>query len=156
MRNLIVYPNPILSMKAIPYGEKEKISPTLISDMLQIMYDYGGVGLSGPQVGVSKRIIIFVDPAKNEYTCLINPEFFPIEDTMEYSDEGCLSCPNVYGPIYRYKKIHIIGETSKRKKIEFDGEGLIARIIQHEVDHLNGITLLDRMDVITRFSQQSV
>ena len=106
--------------------------------MSETMIDYQGIGLAAPQVHISKRIIIFRNPDKNDnkriqITPLINPSFQPISNEQEDDWEGCLSIPGMQGFVRRYNKI------------ENEAEGLHARVVQHEIDHLDGILYTERL-----------
>ncbi len=122
----------------------------IVYDMSETMIDYNGIGLAAPQVHLSKRIIIFRNPDieekdKIQITVLINPAIKPISDEKEDDWEGCLSIPGMQGLVTRYKKIKYIGYDLNGKKIENEADGLHARVVQHEVDHLNGILYTSRL-----------
>ena len=122
----------------------------IIYDMSETMIDYKGIGLAAPQVHLSKRIIIFRNPdfeekEKIQITPLINPTFKPMSDEKEDEWEGCLSIPGMQGLVSRYKKISYIGYDLNGKKIEAIAEGLHARVVQHEIDHLDGILYTSRL-----------
>lgn len=129
----------------------EKVTPEvrkLIKDMFETMRHAPGIGLAAPQVGVLRRIIVVdVEEAELEYPpiALINPE---ITDKAgeEIGDEGCLSLPNIRVEVKRPSQISVRGITHKGKEIEFEADGLFARAIQHEVDHLNGILIIDYLE----------
>lgn len=151
MRRLILYPDPVLAQKCTPYGKKQKPDNDLMSEMFAVMSTCSGLGLAAPQVGETKRVIVLFNPLKGKGLCIFNPEYFPVGEEMDYTDEGCLSLPGVFVPISRYKKIHVKafkGDTGE--PVEFEAEALLAKIIQHEIDHLDGMTMLDRMDVLTQ------
>ena len=121
-----------------------------IYDMSETMIDYGGIGLAAPQVHLSKRIIIFRNPDlkekdKIQITPLINPVFKPLTDEKENDWEGCLSIPGMQGLVRRYKKINYSGYDLNGNKIENEADGLHARVVQHEIDHLNGVLYTDRL-----------
>tara|TARA_Y100001970_G_C13945232_1_gene705291 strand:+ start:232 stop:759 length:528 start_codon:yes stop_codon:yes gene_type:complete len=122
----------------------------IVYDMSETMIDYNGIGLAAPQVHLSKRIIIFRNPDNKEkeriqITPLINPIFDPIGDEKEDDWEGCLSIPGMQGLVSRYKKIKYHGYDLHGNKIENTAEGLHARVVQHEIDHLNGILYIARL-----------
>ncbi len=122
----------------------------IIYDMSETMIDYNGIGLAAPQVHLSKRIIIFRNPdieekEKIQITPLINPVFKPIGEDKEDDWEGCLSIPGMQGLVTRYKKIYYSGYDLDGNKIENEVEGLHARVIQHEIDHLDGILYISRL-----------
>ena len=122
----------------------------LIYDMSETMIDYNGIGLAAPQVHISKRIIIFRNPDKKEkekikITPLINPKYEPLNDEKEDEWEGCLSIPGMQGLVTRYKKISYTGFDMDGNKIQNVVEGLHARVVQHEIDHLDGILYTERL-----------
>ena len=122
----------------------------IIYDMSETMIDYKGIGLAAPQVHVSKRIIIFRNPDIEEVdkiniTPLINPIFESLGDETEDDWEGCLSIPGMQGLVRRFQKIKYQGYDITGKKIEIEAQGLHARVIQHEIDHLDGILYTDRL-----------
>ena len=141
------YPDPILSMKAKPVG---KISPKefrLIQDMIETMYQEDGVGLAAPQVGISQRIIVVSpegEPGDEEV--YINPEILESSQDEEVGPEGCLSLPGVSCDVRRAKRIQLRTLDLKGKQRTEDLKDFHARVMQHEIDHLNGVLLIDRLD----------
>ena len=122
----------------------------IVYDMSETMIDYNGIGLAAPQVHLSRRIIIFRNPdiedkEKIQITPLINPVFKPLNDEKDDDWEGCLSIPGMQGLVSRYKKINYYGYDIEGNKIETQAEGLHARVIQHEIDHLDGILYTSRL-----------
>ena len=122
----------------------------IIYDMSETMIDYKGIGLAAPQVHISKRIIVFRNPDIEELdkiniTPLINPIFEPLGNEKEDDWEGCLSIPRMQGLVRRFKKIKYHGYDITGKKIENEAQGLHARVIQHEIDHLDGILYIKRL-----------
>ncbi|MGI6224905.1 MAG: peptide deformylase [Peptococcales bacterium] len=124
--------------------EVKKITPNiikLVKNMAETMYDANGVGLAAPQVGVLKRVIV-IDVGEG-IIALINPEI--IETSGEQTDlEGCLSFPGLVGEVTRADKVKVKGLTPEGKEVILEGEGLLARAFQHEIDHLNGILFVDK------------
>ena len=121
-----------------------------VYDMSETMIDYNGIGLAAPQVHISQRIIIFRNPDneqkdKIQITPLINPTYKPTNNEKENDWEGCLSIPGMQGLVRRYKKINYEGYDLNGNKIENSAEGLHARVVQHEIDHLDGILYTDRL-----------
>ena len=122
----------------------------IVYDMSETMIDYSGIGLAAPQVHLSMRVIVFRNPDINDQdkikvTPLINPVFSPIGEEKENDWEGCLSIPGMQGLVTRYKKISYHGFDLDGNKIENQAEGLHARVVQHEIDHLNGVLYTDRL-----------
>ena len=122
----------------------------IIYDMSETMIDYSGIGLAAPQVHMSKRIIIFRNPdveekEKIQITPLINPKYEPVSEEKDDDWEGCLSIPGMQGLVSRYKKITYTGYDLNGDTIKNTAEGLHARVVQHEIDHLDGILYTERL-----------
>ncbi len=115
---------------------------TLLKDMAETMYEFEGVGLAAPQVGILKRIII-IDIGEGLIE-LINPEIIEMQGE-QVDSEGCLSLPNRTGDVIRPDKVKVKGLNSKGEEVTINGSGLLARALCHEVDHLNGILFIDRV-----------
>ena len=144
---VIHYPNPTLSKKAEAVERITQKEERLIQDMIDTMHQEDGVGLAAPQVGISKRIIVISPNAKpGEERALINPEILERFGGEEMGLEGCLSLPGISGEVRRAKKIKFQARTLKNEKITELATDFAARVIQHEIDHLNGILLIDRVD----------
>lgn len=140
---IVTYPDPILHKKA---KAVERVTPEvtrLMDDMAQTMYVDSGVGLAASQVGVSLRVIV-VDVGLNELIQLANPEIVSASGTIEW-EEGCLSVPEFRLKVERHAKIVVKGLDKKNKHVEFLAEGLFAVAFQHEIDHLDGKLLIDRV-----------
>lgn len=115
----------------------------LISDMRDTLRQARGLGLAAPQVGVSKRLIV-VKLWNDEYV-LINPRFTHLSREKELGEEGCLSLPGFYCDLVRSKKVRVKGLNPEGKKIKIKAQGLLARVLQHEIDHLDGILITDKI-----------
>ena len=148
MAKVLTWPNEILTRKAspVPYGEKCR---ELVDSMFDAMDYPNGIGLAAPQIGVDKRIIVVKVPAiKNgmivagatKHT-LINPEIIWKKGQLEMGYEGCLSFPGERVAVPRWPRIKVRGFTIRWEPVTIGGKGLVARVLQHEIDHLNGITL---------------
>jgi len=142
--NIIINPNPILRKKStkinlnkINSNEIKKIC----ADMTETMIKKDGVGLAAPQIGKNIRLIVVNINAKP--TCMINPIITKKSWAKEYEEEGCLSLPNIFGKVKRHKKIKCLYYDYNGKKQAISVEKLTARIIQHEIDHLDGILFID-------------
>lgn len=109
-----------------------------------------GVGLAAPQIGVSKRIIVL--DLDGEFHILINPELVETSGEEDESQEGCLSVPGVDAPVVRKRRACVRGLNLEGKEIEVGGEGLIARALQHEIDHLDGVLFIDHLSPARRQS----
>jgi len=137
------YPDPILRKKAREVKEIGREEKELIKEMLETMYRNQGVGLAAPQVGVLKRIVV-VDVGEGPRV-FINPKIVKKGGGKEVSEEGCLSVPGVFLRIKRWKEIEVEGLNENGEKVKVKARGLFARALQQEIDHLNGILILDRM-----------
>lgn len=162
----MLYTDARLRKKSVKVARVDAAIKKLTSDMVETMRADFGMGLSAPQVGVLKRIIIYeyIKPAGSKdpsplraggssepeasipLRILINPEIVHFSKTTKVGEEGCLSFPNLYGDVRRSKKIKVTALDANGRSIEFDAKGLEARVIQHEVDHLEGILFVDRLE----------
>ncbi len=113
----------------------------LIEDMIDTMKEAQGVGLAAPQVGISKRVIVIQD--NDTVFEIVNPEI--IANQGEVIDiEGCLSCPGAYGEVSRFAEVEVKGKDRHGKDIQVTGQALLARVLQHEIDHLDGVLFIDK------------
>ena len=143
-----VYGEPVLREKALPVKEITPEILNLIKDMVETMYVDSGVGLAAPQVGVSKRIIV-IDGEEDGLIVLINPMIVKSEGEV-VEEEGCLSLPGIYSQVKRSSKVTVKALDENGDPIEITKEGLTARALQHEIDHLDGILFIDRIGRMTR------
>lgn len=143
-----MYPDDPLTKVAEPYDAVGAEVKRLARDMFETMDAQDGVGLAGPQVGVARRIFVLREPEGDEM-CLINPEIVE-SDGREEGEEGCLSLPRVYAMVPRATRIRVRALDLNGKELDFEARDFLARIIQHELDHLNGVIFLDRVDILTR------
>lgn len=142
------YGEPILREKALPVEEVTPEILNLIKDMAETMYTASGVGLAASQVGVPKRIIL-VDGEEDGLIVLINPMIIKSEGEV-VEEEGCLSVPDIYSQVKRSFKVTIKALNENGDPIEITKEDLIARALQHEIDHLDGILFIDRIGRMER------
>ena len=131
---------PVLKQLAAPVKKIDKRMKKLLDDMAETMYATEGIGIAAPQVGVSLRMVV-VDVDGKRYD-IINPEIISREGSA-VDIEGCLSCPDLFGEVERAEKIRVKFTTRYHKEKILDAEGLLARCIQHEVDHLDGRLFID-------------
>lgn len=117
----------------------------LLNNMMETLTQEDGVGLAAPQIGVSKRVIIAYNEEIDEVVEIINPEIVSFSGEI-IDNEGCLSVPGRVGKVNRAKEIVVKGQNADGKLIEFNASGMFARIIQHEIDHLNGILFIDKLE----------
>jgi peptide deformylase len=142
---IIKNPNPILRKKSILVDLKkinEKDFKILIEDMKHTMLKKDGVGLAAPQIGKNKRIITV--NTKDGVIAMINPRILNKSFLKEWDEEGCLSVPGIYGKVKRSKKLKCEFFDMDKKKNIISAQGFFARIIQHEIDHLDGILFIDK------------
>ena len=135
--------HPVLKQIAEPVEYVNKKLRALIDDMAETMYETDGVGLAAPQVAVSKRIIVVDDHAGSGLIALINPEITHAEGS-QVGPEGCLSVPGYFGDVVRFDKITVKGIDPHNKKVTIKAEGFLARIFQHEIDHLEGHLFIEK------------
>jgi len=141
--NILHFPDDRLRTKARPVAEVTDKHRTLISNMLETMYDAPGIGLAATQVNVHERVLVIdISEEKNEPIALINPEILEKDGDQEF-DEGCLSVPGIYETIHRAEKILVKALNKEGESIEMRAEGLLAVCIQHEMDHLEGKLFVD-------------
>ena len=135
---------------AVPVTKFDDSLEMLVDAMFETLEEADGVGLAGPQVGVNQRLFIVSIPDKNIYREFINPEI--IETSLETGpyEEGCLSIPGVYKNVERPLKVSVFAKDVKGKGFTVNADGLFARVIQHEYDHLNGKLFIDHLDEETR------
>ncbi|MCB1831996.1 MAG: peptide deformylase [Geminicoccaceae bacterium] len=148
---IIEVPDPILKRPTDRVEQYDDDLRRLLDDMLETMYDAPGIGLAGPQVGVSRRLaVIDISEEKNEPVRLVNPSIEWRSDTIVQAEEGCLSLPGQYADIRRPDAVHVcyLDEYGREQRIEADG--LLARCLQHEIDHLDGILFTDHISSLKR------
>jgi len=139
--------DPVLRARAEPVDGIDESVRRLVVDMLETMYDAPGVGLAAPQIGVSRRVIVF--DAGEGPRVLINPELIETEGEWSF-EEGCLSVPGRYWLITRPGFARVRGLDLDGRDVEYAGDELVGRVLQHEVDHLNGQLLIERLEIKTR------
>ncbi len=140
------YPDPILKKKAEPFEKFGPEEQRLFDDMIETMYVEDGVGLAAPQIGVSKRIFVASPTMKRgEEFVMVNPEILELKG-REVGGEGCLSLPGIAGEVPRAKKVRFRFQDRFGNVQEMEVKDLFAKIVQHELDHLDGILLIDRVD----------
>ena len=149
---IVKYPDPVLQKPGEPVTEFNSELRNLVADMFETMYASQGIGLAAPQVGVSKRITVIdlsqgKDPAKK--LVLVNPEVI-VTEGRQYQEEGCLSFPEIREKVVRAAKVSVRAQDENGKWFEMDGEELLARAFQHEIDHLDGILFIFRMSPLKR------
>jgi len=149
---IVKYPEPVLSQPGEPVAEFNDELRKFVADMFETMYSAQGIGLAAPQVAVSKRVTVIdlsmgKDPAQK--LVLINPEV-TLREGKQYEEEGCLSFPEIREKVQRAAKVKIRAQDEHGKWFEMDGEELLSRAFQHEIDHLDGVLFIFRMSALKR------
>lgn len=150
---IVISPNPILRQVSEPCEVGDKSLKKLAKHMAKAMYKYEGVGLAAPQLGVLKRLIVVdVDFENSEQNpiVLVNPEILETRGELATDEEGCLSCPGISVPITRPSWVCVRYFDLDGNECEIEGDGLLARCLQHEIDHLDGKTLFESASPVDR------
>ena len=149
---ILKYPHPILKKRSEVVNQINEEVKKLIRDMRETMYQAGGVGLAACQVGVPRRVIVLdvspLDP-QHSFFALINPEIISEEGEIDH-EEGCLSVPDCLEKVKRREKVCVRGLSVEGRDIEIKGEGILAIALQHEIDHINGVLILDKISRLKR------
>jgi len=150
--HICTYPEEILRQPAEPITEIDEEVVKLVDHMTETMYSAPGIGLAATQVGVAKQLLV-ADMAprrpESELIVLINPEIVAAEGEVIF-EEGCLSVPDYQAEVKRHEKITVRGLNLKGEEVEIEAEGMLAIVLQHEIDHLNGILFIDRLSKLKR------
>jgi peptide deformylase len=147
---ILEFPDERLRKVAAPVKNIDNSTQTFIDDMLETMYESGGIGLAATQVNVHQRILVIdTSEEKNEPLCLINPEIISKDGEFEYK-EGCLSVPESFEKIIRPGHIIVKGLDRNGVEIEIEAHDLLSTCIQHEIDHLNGKLFVDYLSPLKR------
>jgi peptide deformylase len=152
IRRILKHGEPVLHERAREISEFTPELQTLIDDMIETMYGAPGIGLAAPQVGVSLRLFVAdtsAGRAASDLVVMINPEFVE-RDGVQTEDEGCLSVPGFNATVVRPARAVIKGLDRRGQPQQLTGEGLLARVFQHEIDHLDGTLFVDRLRGIKR------
>jgi peptide deformylase len=146
------YPEPVLSQPGEPVTEFNDELRQLVADLFETAYAAQGIGLAAPQVGVSRRLTVIdlsMGKEPKDKLVLINPEVISSEGRL-YEEEGCLSFPDIREKVVRAAKVRIRAQDEYGKWFEMDGEELLSRAMQHEIDHLDGVLFIFRMSPLKR------
>jgi len=152
VRKIHTWPDEVLRRKAAPVEDFGEELQRLVDDMLETMYAAPGVGLAAPQVGISSRLFVIdtsSDTEPGQVIVLANPELVEAEDEVE-SEEGCLSVPDYSAKVKRARRVAVRGRNRHGQPVEVRGEELLARALQHELDHLEGTLFIDRLSPFRR------
>ena len=143
------YGDPVLRRRAKPVEAVTPEVKRIIADMIDTMYDEVGLGLAAPQVGISLRLMVVGDEDGREARALLNPVI--AEQGGEIvAEEGCLSIPGVFAPVRRAEWVRLEAQDEQGRSVTTTARGLRARVFQHEMDHLDGVLFIDRLDPVTR------
>jgi peptide deformylase len=150
---IITLPDPLLRKEALPVERIDKELLRLAEDMLATMYDAPGIGLAAPQVGVSRRLIV-MDPSRDEEPktplIMINPEILDRSEEMRTHEEGCLSIPEFTADVDRPAVTRVAYLDEEGRPQELTLEGIWSTLVQHEIDHLNGVLFIDYLSRLKR------
>jgi len=142
-----IFPDPVLNMQAKPILSFDSDLAQLIEDMFETMYEAPGVGLAAPQLGIAKRVFV-ADIGEGPFA-MVNPEIVETHGKWKY-EEGCLSVPDRYWHIKRHDYARAQGFDVDGAPVMFEGDELMGRVLQHEIDHLDGLLLLSHLGVRTK------
>ena len=145
LRHVRKFGDPVLRASAVKVERFDDDLRAEIETMGRLMHDAIGVGLAATQVGVLHRVLVYCAYADDPVTALVNPELEWASEELEVAEEGCLSLPGVHVEVERPSRVRVRAQDGEGQAIEVEAEGLEARVIQHEIDHLNGVLILDRI-----------
>jgi peptide deformylase len=140
------YPDPVLRLAAKEVEEVDETVAGLVERMAKLMQEARGVGLAAPQIGVLRRVLVYQADDEGPLVALVNPRLTASSEEQETSEEGCLSlgAASVVVPVERPLRVTVVASTPEGEEVEVEAEGLEARVIQHELDHLDGVLIIDR------------
>jgi peptide deformylase len=138
------YPDPALRMRANEVEDFDEALSKLVERLEHLLHDANGLGLAATQIGVLQRVFVFQPDPEQPPVALVNPRLVEPSDERIADDEGCLSLQAVVIPVERHERVTIEGKSPSGEDIRLELEGLPARVVQHELDHLDGILILDR------------
>lgn len=145
---ILRYGSPELREICRPVAPDETDLPALVEALAQAVAEQGGVGLSAPQIGDRRRVVVIVDPrrpGRRELLVLVNPVMSVSPDRLAAREEGCLSFPGLYLRLRRARAVRVTHLDLEGRERWFEAEGLLARIVQHEIDHLDGVLFIDHL-----------
>ena len=152
MSKIITAGNPDLKRKALPVTAFDKKLKFIISDMKKTLYEANGVGLAAPQIDLNIRVFV-ADDGESGFEAYVNPVWEPVGNETNVDTEGCLSVPGYVGLVERYTTVRIKYQDVRVKKKQKVATGLLARCIQHETDHLNGILFIEKATALRRLEE---
>lgn len=152
MSKIITAGNPDLKRKALPVTAFDKKLKFIINDMKKTLYEANGVGLAAPQIDLNMRVFV-ADDGESGFEAYVNPVWEPVGNETNVDTEGCLSVPGYVGLVERYTTVRIKYQDVRGKKKQKVATGLLARCIQHETDHLNGILFIEKATALRRLEE---
>jgi peptide deformylase len=167
IREIVKHPNDVLRRKAARVETINDSTQQLIDDMIETMRLAPGVGLAAPQVNVPLRIVVVeygaepdedeedAKPAPKKLYTLINPEISRSSKETEVANEGCLSIPGIVGDVERSLSVTVLGQNRHGQPVKIKASGWLARIFQHEIDHLNGVLFIDRAEKVFQLQEEA-
>jgi len=147
IHEIVKYPDPVLAKRGEPVTVFDDKLKTLVEEMFESMYEAQGIGLAAPQIGLSQRLTVIDISFKKDpeaKVVLINPEIIHREG-QQYEEEGCLSLPEIREKVKRAAKVKVRAQNTDGEWFEIEGEELLSRAFQHEIDHLDGVLFIDRL-----------
>ncbi len=147
IHEIVKYPDPVLAKRGVPVTVFDDKLKTLVEEMFESMYEAQGIGLAAPQIGLSQRLTVIDVSFKKDPEAkivLVNPEIIEREGE-QYEEEGCLSLPEIREKVKRAAKVKVRAQNVDGEWYEIEGEELLSRAFQHEIDHLDGILFIDRL-----------
>jgi peptide deformylase len=147
IHEIVKYPDPVLAKRGEAVTQFDENLKTLVEEMFESMYAAQGIGLAAPQIGLSQRLTVIDISFKKDPEAkivLINPEIIDREG-QQYEEEGCLSLPEIRDKVKRAAKVKVRAQNTDGEWFEIEGEELLARAFQHEIDHLDGVLFIDRL-----------
>jgi peptide deformylase len=147
IHEIVKYPDPVLARRGEPVSVFDDKLKTLVEEMFESMYAAQGIGLAAPQIGLSQRLTVIDVSFKKDpeaRIALINPEIIEREGE-QYEEEGCLSLPEIREKVKRAAKVKVRAQDTDGEWFEVEGEELLSRAFQHEIDHLDGVLFIDRL-----------
>ena len=145
LRHVRKFGDPVLRATALPVERFDADLEGEVQRMGELMHDALGVGLAATQLGVLHRVLVYKAYVDDPVTALVNPEMDWMSEELELGPEGCLSLPGVHVEVERHARLRVRGRDERGEELEIEAEGLEARVIQHEIDHLDGVLILDRI-----------
>jgi peptide deformylase len=143
------YGDPALRRRASDVGEITAEIRKVVDDMIETMYDEVGIGLAAPQVGISLRLVVIADDRTRQVRPLVNPVIVDRRGEQT-AEEGCLSIPGIFAPVSRAAWVRVEARALDGHPVTIEGQDLLARVLQHEIDHIDGVLFIDRLDPVTR------